>query len=196
MDDLAIAQQVLAGDTQAFEHLVHRHKDHVARIVAGKVPAQAAEEVAQDAFVRAFTSLSSWRSDAPFQHWLARITVRACHDYWRREYRNRETPASALGEVGRDWLAGVESGGDFSGRPINDLDAYEAKQVLDWALDRLSPSDRMVLTLTYLEEKSVRETAELMGITRANVKVRAHRARRKLAVLLREQGAGEDCHEE
>jgi RNA polymerase sigma factor (sigma-70 family) len=60
----------------------------------------------------------------------------------------------------------------------------EAVRILDWALEQLSPEDRMVVTLTSLEEKSVAEAAELLGWTKVNVKVRAHRARKKLKTII------------
>ena len=76
---------------------------------------------------------------------------------------------------------------DQSSRLFNEQSSQqEAKEVLDWALDRLSAEDRMVLELVYLEGLSVKEAAELLGWSVANVKIRSHRSPKKLRKLLAE----------
>jgi RNA polymerase sigma-70 factor (ECF subfamily) len=90
---------------------------------------------------------------------------------------------STLTEKHQDWLEKVIS--DQSSRLFNEQSSQkEAREVLDWALDRLSPEDRMVLELVYLEGLSGKEAAELLGWSVANVKIRSHRSRKKLRKLL------------
>ena len=86
---------------------------------------------------------------------------------------------SSLTGQHQEWLEGAlaeQSGGS----PYEPNPGDEAREVLDWAMDLLSPAERMVLELVYLEGRSVKETAELLGLTSANVKVRLFRSRRKL----------------
>lgn len=183
LSDSQIIAQVLDGRVNAFEELIVRHQDQVAAIVAGKVPPERVTEVAHDVFVRAFKSLRSFRGDSPFQHWLSSIAVRACRDFWRGQYRNQETPISALSEEAQAWLEGGGAlGAGEEGQ--SQTDSFETKELLDWALAQLAPADRMVLTLCYLEDRSVGEAATLMGISQANVKIRSMRARGKLRKII------------
>ncbi len=182
-DDDQTIRRVLDGDVNAFELLVRKYQNHTARIVGNHVPHARVSEVVQTVFINAFRSLKTYRGDRPFQNWLSRISVRCCYDFWRDEYRCRETPVSSLGKESHDLLEHLGTG-----RAEEIFEAQsnhaEAVQILDWALDQLSPEDRMVVTLTALEEKSVAEAAELLGWTSVNVKVRAHRARKRLKKII------------
>ncbi|KIX12411.1 hypothetical protein X474_18945 [Dethiosulfatarculus sandiegensis] len=182
-DDATIITQVLEGEVNAFEVLMKKHQDHALRIVKGKVPPEACEEVVHEAFISAFRSLKSFRGDKPFEHWLARITVRTCYDYWRKHYRNKEVPTSALspGQSARLSVMGQENGAIDGSKAVNNL---EDQELLAWALGHLSPKDRMAITLIHLEGRSVAEAADLLGWSPANVKVRIFRARRKLRKII------------
>lgn len=181
--DSQAIQRVLDGDVNAFEVLVNRYQNHAARIVGNHVPHARVSEVVQTVFINAFRSLKTYRGDKPFQNWLSRISVRCCYDFWREEYRNRETPVSSLAKESHDLLEHLGTGRAQEVFEANSSHE-EAVRILDWALEQLSPEDRMVVTLTSLEEKSVAEAAELLGWTKVNVKVRAHRARKKLKTII------------
>ena len=152
-------------------------------IVSRHVPYELVEETAHDAFVRAYRSLAGYAGTGEFKSWLAAIAVRTCRDHWRREYRNKEQPMSRLGARHRAWLEKTLSS---SGGNPGDAPAEEARELLSWALAHLSPDDRLVLELVYLEGLSSREAARLSGMSVANVKVRAFRAKRKMKKLLDE----------
>ncbi|NDY55996.1 RNA polymerase sigma factor [Desulfovibrio sulfodismutans] len=180
--DSGLVARVLGGDKNAFEALVRAHKTAVARIVSAHVPDGQVAELVQETFVRAYVSLQGYRADSPFSHWLSVIAVRACHDFWRKRYASRETLHADLSEAGR---AMVDNSPDVSAQPAEEAVAEDqARRVLAEALDRLSPTDRMVLVLTCLEERSTAEAAEFLGISRANVKIRAFRARKALRAML------------
>ena len=151
--------------------------------MASKVPFQSIPEVTHDVFVRAYKSLAGYSRRESFGHWLRTIAVRACYDFWRVRYRNHETPISALSEGTRDWLENYQANGSvgFSG---DNTDRLEARELLDWALGKLTPEDKMVILLVYFEGYSVRETAGFLDLSTANVKVRAFRARKKLRKTL------------
>jgi len=190
--DEEIVRQVLGGNVNAFESVILRHRVLVLRIVKKHVPEGAVEETAQEAFVRAYQALPTFKGTGAFSQWLSSIVVRTCYDYWRKAYRSREIPISALTERHSEWLEEV-----ISQRPEQAPDErdphLEAREILSWALGKLSAGDRIVLELVYLEGCSVQEAAELLGWSKANVKVRSFRARMKLEKLLskvKEQGGG------
>ncbi|WP_147822318.1 RNA polymerase sigma factor [Salidesulfovibrio onnuriiensis] len=183
--DTAVVQEILEGNVNAFETLVNRHQEHVSRIVGNHVPYQRVDEVVQAAFVNAYRSLNTFRGEKPFRNWLSKISVRCCYDFWREEYRYRETPVSTLGADPWDMLDRLTAN-QAQEEFLAQAQQEENIKLLDWALDQLSPEDRMVVTLTALEEKSVAEAAHLLGWTKVNVKVRAHRARNKLKKILKQ----------
>ena len=181
--DAEIVRRVIEGEINAFESLLLRYKDHVLGVVKKHVPYNEVEETAHDVFVRAYQSLSTFKGRSSFKQWLSAIAVRACYDFWRKRYRSRELPMSSLTEGHQEWLEKILS--NRSGQSFDDKASQrEARELLDWALDRLSPGDRMILELVYLEGLSGREAADLLGWSVANVKVRSLRARRKLRNLL------------
>ncbi|MDM8551004.1 RNA polymerase sigma factor [Desulfobacterales bacterium HSG2] len=182
-NDAEIVRRVLEGDVNSFEHLLKKYKNYVFKIVNKHVPYDQVEETAQDVFVRAYQSLPKFEGRSSFKQWLAKITVRTCYDFWRKTYKNRELPMSSLTENQKDWLEKVISD-QASQSFYEEVTREEAREVLNYALDRLSSEDRMVLELVYLEGLSGKEAADLLGWSVANVKVRAFRSRKKLHKLL------------
>ncbi len=182
-EDRDIVQRVLAGEVDAFARLMERYQNYVLAIVNRHAPLDQVEELAQEVFIKAFPSLAGWRQAGHFRAWLSVIAVRTCYDYWRKHYRSREVPMSALSEAHREWLDRVLT--DASESSWQEMTRQrEARDILDWALDQLSAADRMVLELVHLEGQSVKAAARQLGWTVANVKVRAFRARRKINKLL------------
>jgi len=188
--DAEIVRQVLDGNVNAFESILTRYKVQVLKIVKKHVPHDAVEETTQEAFVRTYQSLPTFKGTGDFSQWLSSIAVRTCYDYWRKAYRSREVPLSVLAERHPRWVEQVIS--QRSEESFDELGFQrEAREILSWALGKLSAENRMVLELVYLEGLSVQEAAELLGWSKANVKVRSFRARMKLEKLLRivkEQG--------
>jgi RNA polymerase sigma-70 factor (ECF subfamily) len=184
--DEEIVRQVLDGNVNAFESLITRHSVQVLKIVQRHVPNEDVEETAQEAFVRAYRSLPKFQGKSRFSRWLSAIAVRSCYDYWRKAYRSREVPVSSLTEKHQEWLEASLSGAQEEFQDEEGLQK-EAKELLDWALARLSAEERMVLELVYLEGLSVKEAAGLLGWSVANVKVRSFRSRKKLERLLRRE---------
>ncbi len=182
-NDVELVDRITGGDTEAFSLLLTKYKNYISGIVVRHIPPEDVPEMVHDVFVRAYLSLGNFRGAGEFRHWLASVAVRTCYDYWREHYRRRETPMGSLTEGHRKWVETVLS--DRSSEGFQELPyREEALELLNWALDKLSPEDRMVLELVYLQEYSIREAAALLGWSIANVKVRSFRARRKLQRLL------------
>ena len=182
--DDELVRRVVAGETECFEDLMLRHRNHVRRIVGNHVPHDRVAEVAQEIFVKAYTGLGTYRFEEPFPHWLATIAVRSCYDFWRTQ-QAADVPVSALTAEHQHWIDQVmaaRSDEDFAEQARR----QEASEVLQWALARLSPENRLVVTLVHLDGHSIREAAALLGWSVVNVKVRAHRARQALRNILEE----------
>jgi len=181
--DFKIVRRVIDGDVNAFESLLVKYKDPVFNMVSKHIPHSQVEEVAHDVFVRAYQSLPSFKHKSSFKQWLFAIAIRTCYDFWRREYRSRELPISSLTENDQRWLE--QAVADQSSQAnFEEHSRREARELLDWALNRLSAEDRMVLELVYLHGCSVKEAADLLGWSIANVKIRSFRSRKKLRKLL------------
>jgi len=178
-----IIRRILDGDVNAFEHLLKGYQGHVLGIIKRHIPFIHVEETAQEVFIKAYQALPTLKHRDRFKPWLSTITIRTCRDFWRKQYRSKEKTISDLTDRQQDWLKQVLN--DQSRDSFNESwKQKEAREVLDWALYQLSPKDRMILELVYLEDHSVKEAAELMGISIANLKVRSFRSRRKLGKLL------------
>ena len=194
-DDEAFVREavcrVLDGDVEAFAAIVNAYQNLVAADLSRRLPAQDIQEVAQDAFLRAFRSLPSYRGEAPLRIWILRIARHAAMDFWRKRYRRRDRSFSDLDDsvllhvedVRQEHLAGQQA----------DRNAQEtAREWLEAALRRLSPDDRAVITLVELEECSMEEAARRLGCGLSAVKVRAFRARRRLKAVLEDIRPGKE----
>jgi RNA polymerase sigma-70 factor (ECF subfamily) len=171
---------VLGGDASSFEPLVARYSGRVfatARRYARRE--SEVEDIAQEVWLKAYEKLSSFRGQAPFEHWLMRLTVRTCYDFLRKHQRNRETAFSELSAPENDWLE------RFVTQPESALQTSNAaKQLVGRILEQLSPPARLIITLLELEERSVKEIAQLTGWSVPLVKVRAFRARAEMRKIL------------
>jgi len=176
-------QRVLRGDVNAFELLVNRYKALVFHIVGRHVPRDRVEDVAQEVFLQAFRSIKSFSGLNPLGHWLYRIAVRCCADFWQRGREGREMPMSSLSTASEAWLEKVLAAPSREAF-LEEASRKEAAEVLEYALGRLSPKDRMALTLVHLEGHPVKHAAEQLGWSPVSVRVRAYRARKKLRRIL------------
>lgn len=168
----------LAGDGQAYGRLVARHQQAIAKYLwrFSRDP-QVHDELVQTVFVEAYFQLKSFAGRSPWSHWLQVIATRVGYRHWRLQTRQRQRNGVSLEES--TLASGAAPVGD-------DLAAAEAAAQVHAALAQLPPRDRLVLTLMYLEEKSVAEIAALTGWSQSMVKVQAYRGRHKLARHLKE----------
>jgi RNA polymerase sigma-70 factor (ECF subfamily) len=178
--DAELIAAVLKGDAESFEPLVLKYSPRVfatARRYARRE--SEVEDVVQEVWLKAFQKLGSFRGEAPFEHWLMRLTVRTCYDFLRAHQRNREAAFTDLSQPEKDWLEQFVSGAENA----ND-EAVAARQLIDRILGELSPAARLVITLLEIEDRSVKEIAELTGWSSTLVKVRAFRARAEMRKVL------------
>jgi RNA polymerase sigma-70 factor (ECF subfamily) len=172
--DESLIKDTLAGDDKAFVQLVRRYKQKVFSLAARFArDADELDDICQDIFIKVYENLGKFRNEAPFEHWLARISTRTCYDALRKRRKEK-------GLV--PWESGHYEIADSSSDERQA--AEQARDLLERGMARLLAAERLVITLLELEEKSVREIAEMTGWSEANVKVRAFRARQKLKRIL------------
>jgi RNA polymerase sigma-70 factor (ECF subfamily) len=177
-DDAELVARIRAGASDEFGELVRRHQGRVFAILHRyERDAHHLEDLAQEAFLKAWRALDRFDGRAPFEHWLARITTNVAIDYLRRQRSRRQE--IALPELGEDALEWLRRDDDS-----NELDSRQAAEVLALAMEELSPEDRVVITLQELEGLSVKEICERTGASSVAVRVRASRARGKLRKAL------------
>jgi len=173
-DDLVTRAQ--GGDRDAYAQLVRQHRQvafRVAYLIVGS--AADAEDVVQEAFVKALKGLDRFRQDAPFRPWLLRIVG--------NEARNlRRAAGRRLHYETRAGLAAVS--GDAVPSPEVAAEVDDLRSQLLAAVNQLPPRDRLVVGLRYFLELSEEETATAAGIPRGTVKSRLWRAKRRLRAVL------------
>lgn len=169
--DQDYARLAQRGDAKAYEALVRRHQGRVYRHLLHMTGSrEEALELAQDAFIKAWQALATWRPQAQFATWLLRIASNAALDVLRRR---RIVAYTALDE---DYDAPSDAPG-----PEAQLDARQRLARLDSALAQLTPEHREIVLLREVEGLSYDEIAEVLGVDEGTVKSRLARARMALA---------------
>lgn len=171
MDDLYL-RLVLEGDVSKYSYFIDKYKGMAFSIAYRIVDnREDAEEIVQDAFLRAFRSLGKFRRGSKFSTWLYRIVVNTSLS----RVRSAKPVTSSLdeNEIGEAEVEEVDPA-------YRSLELSERKTLINQAMEELSMEDRLLLTLYYLSENSIEEIAEITGLVRDNVKMRLYRARGRL----------------
>lgn len=180
----ACIRKLQTGDLTAADGLIAHLHPLVRRLVRNHLPRRECEEdLMQDVFVKIFQRLESYqpRDGIPFEHWVSRLTVRTCLDALRAERARPEWRFADLSTGEADWADFLMHG--QTEQP--NQRASDAREIVTKLLSLLSPPDRLVLTLLDLEQRTTQEISQMTGWTRAMVKMRAMRARRKLRNVAR-----------
>lgn len=164
--DSVLIDRWKGGDSRAATELVTRHSDALARFALSSGERSEVEELVQDTFVRAFSSLESFRGDSSFRTWLFTIERRLMLDRRRSEKRQRMTVPVEPGDAVTEYDA------------LDALLAEEAEGKVRRAVDSLSPTQREVFTLRVEQGMSYREIAEIAGTTEGAARVHYHNAMR------------------
>ncbi len=180
LSDERIIAWVLGGDVQSFAILVSRYKGLVFRLVGVHVPEPDAEDVAHEAFINAFRGLGGFRGGS-FRAWFTVIVHNACADYWRRAYRRGHQALVGLDDVDPATLERALAEAADSDAPLR---RREAEALVQTLFQGLSPADRILMGLLYLEDNDVASAAGQLGWSRIKVKVRAFRARKRMRAAL------------
>jgi RNA polymerase sigma-70 factor (ECF subfamily) len=176
--DEALVTATKQGDAQAFEELVLRHRQRVLA-VAQRITnnREDAEDVAQDSFHKAFVHLGAFQERSRFSSWLTRIAMNEAYMLLRRRRRVREVllegPEDAPESVSTEFV-------DQCPSPEESCWRRERTELLTKAVNRLRPGIRSAILLRAFEERTVEETAQILGTSASAVKARVFYARREL----------------
>ena len=181
--DLELVRRAKAGDLDAFEELVGRHERLVFTLALRIVQNEHdAEDVTQQAFISALEHLPGFREEARFATWLYRIATHAALKIIRKR-KGLDTVSLEEATEPRadgDTIPHPEFIADWRQSPEELVERNETQRLLDDALAKLDEKHRLVFLLRDVEGLSVKETAETLGLSEANVKVRLLRARLQL----------------
>ncbi|NLN95406.1 MAG: sigma-70 family RNA polymerase sigma factor [Bacteroidales bacterium] len=178
-DDNIIIARVLNGETAAFEVLVNRYKD-MAFSIALRVckNTEDAEEVAQDAFLKAYQSLSKFKQESKFSTWLYRIVTNTAISSTRKR---------KIAMVSLDKPIIENYSENEIQNNMNQFDFEEQSRMIKKTMQLLHPQDCLLLNMFYTDNLSIEEIEEITGLTQTNIKVKLHRIRKKLYSLINEQ---------
>jgi RNA polymerase sigma-70 factor (ECF subfamily) len=181
--DSTLVERCLSGDDAAWEELVRQHTRRVYGLCYRFTGSDAeAQDLTQDVFLRIFRSLRSFRStEGSFVTWLARLTRNLLIDHYRRSRQERVTDSI------EEQLPMLEENVAASARPDGLVAGREASEILQAALQKLSPELRETVILRDLQELEYREIAQVLQVPEGTVKSRLNRGRAELARVLRKQ---------
>jgi RNA polymerase sigma-70 factor (ECF subfamily) len=185
-DESALVAQAKAGDQNAFAELVNRYERKVYRLAKNITRNdEDAEDVLQDAFLKAYTHLDNFKGDSKFYTWIVRIAVNEALMRLRKRKTDRSVPLDEPVELGEETVTREIAVWDDN--PEQRYSQEEWRRILDEAVDTLKPDFRTVFVLRDIEELSTEETAETLGISVPAVKSRLLRARLALRETLTRQ---------
>lgn len=167
--------RVLKGDTSAFGYFVDTYQD-MAITIAYRIcnNKQDAEDIVQNAFVKAFHNLHTFRSDSKFSTWFYRIVYNTAVSHINTSVFNNE-------------FVDYNQGADSSFSDMDTLDQIEEKEktaLIAKTMEKMPRDEGLLLTLFYLEENSIKEITTITGLSEANVKVKLHRARKRFGEVM------------
>lgn len=178
-NDQQYIDKVLEGDTNAFAFLVEKYEDMVFSL-ALKITKrrEEAEEVAQDSFIKAFKSLQHFKGDSKFSTWLYKITYNNCIDRVKKIARKYNT--DTIDEVNENKIKAIED-------TLQTIERGERAEVIKECMDLLPEDERTILWLFYFEELSLKEIKDVTSYSESNIKVKLHRARKRLLAIVKDK---------
>lgn len=167
-----ILHKVIEGDAKAYAHLVDMHKQ-MAFTIAWRIVKnrEDAEEIAQDAFVKVYQSIATFKGTSKFSTWLFRIVYNAAISSIRKKKIEKT-------EINNDFIENYTL--DEINENLEKLEEEEQKFIVEKLLDNLNPEESTLINLYYFQDLSTEEMAEVIGISKSNVKVKLHRIRNKM----------------
>ncbi len=185
-EESRIVQKVLRGDVNAFEKLVLEYEKNIYNIALRMTGnSEDASDMTQEAFIKAYNSLQSFRGDSKFSVWIYRIATNVCLDFLRSKSRRPTVSLSVEDNEGEDVQLDVA---DESQSPELLLDRQMTRESVRRGLETLSPEYRQILLLREIQGLSYDEISQTLGLEVGTVKSRIFRARKKLCAFLLQDG--------
>lgn len=177
-DEAHIIHRILEGETSLYEYFLDKYSQQVFVLIVRIVENQEdAEELTQDTFLKAFEHLSSFKAESSFSTWIYRIAYNTAISATRKKKYDIFAMDDTL-------LANISD--QQVDNALNDEDEEQIRK-LNNAINKLDTDERALITLFYDEEKSISEAALILGLTESNAKVKLHRIRKKLYVLITQE---------
>ncbi|WP_299051034.1 sigma-70 family RNA polymerase sigma factor [uncultured Polaribacter sp.] len=174
--DKLYIDKVIDGDTNAFSYLVDNYKNMVYSLAYKMTKnKEEAEEISQDTFIKAYKNLSNFKGDSKFSTWLYKIAYHATLDAVKKNKRNAST--FEINEITYNQIKSVEN-------ILEGIERKERAKILNECLLKLPEEERSIIWMFYYEELSLKEIIEISGLSEANIKVKLHRARKRLLVIV------------
>ena len=184
--ELAVIRRVQQGDTEAFEALVAAYEKNVFNVALQMTGnREDAQDLTQEAFIKAYSSLSSFRGDSRFSSWLYRIVSNVCLDFKRRQSRRPSASLTVEDDEGESVQLDIA---DESQSPEALLERKMTREAVREGLKQLPDEQRQILLLREIQGLSYEEIGEAMGLEEGTVKSRIFRARKKLCAFLLKDG--------
>jgi RNA polymerase sigma-70 factor (ECF subfamily) len=173
------------GESAAFGPLVQRYQQRVFSLVYHLVRRRdEVEDLAQEIFIKAFRGIRSYNFQSSFATWLSRIAQNHCYDFLRHE---RSSRVSFYWQMGENSQQELETNAEKqTEQPLDQEEQIVLKDLVDKLLERAPVNDRKILLLKELQDYSVEEIAEILNLKPTTVKVRLHRARKRMLEDLRQ----------
>ncbi|APZ47985.1 RNA polymerase [Polaribacter reichenbachii] len=177
-NDQLYITKIIKGDVNAFAHLVDNYKNMVFSLAFKMTKSrEEAEEISQDTFIKAFKNLKNFKGDSKFSTWLYRIAYHTSLDAIKKNRNNNAT--FEINEVTFNQIQAVET-------ILQGIERNERSKVMDICLQKLPDEQRAIIWMFYYDELSLKEIMEVTSLSEANLKVKLHRARKKLLTIVKE----------
>ncbi|NVK51347.1 MAG: sigma-70 family RNA polymerase sigma factor [Flavobacteriaceae bacterium] len=169
--------KTLKGDANAFAFLIDKYKDMVFTLAVKMVKSrEEAEEVSQDTFIKAYKFLPKFKGDSKFSTWLYKIGYNTSLDAIKK--KTNQYNAVAIDEITVNYIASVET-------ILDGIERNERAIIINQCLEQLPEDEKAILVFFYFKELSLKEIIEVTSMSEANVKVKLHRARKKLLSIVK-----------
>lgn len=177
-----VVAALVTEDKEFFGILIRRYENRIIAYVRriGAKNQEAAEDIAQNIFIKAYVNINSFQKDQKFSSWLYGIAHNECIDHWRKNKRHRENISL---EGSEDLFALISSGEDLEDEVVARFDSEKTKKMLD----NLPVKAREVLVLRYLEDKSYEEISDILRKPVSTVGTMIRRAKKKFKEVLSEK---------
>lgn len=186
IQDYFLVREVQGGNQTAFEQLVHAHDQAVLRLALRITGSYSdAQDIYQEAFLKAYSRLGSFRFECSFSSWIYRIVTNLCLDHLRKNRRRRESRAVGVNVEGDEYDSLSQVADD---RPANNPEQQvlcrEVSAHISHALTKLTPRERIVFELKHCQGLKLRTVAEILNTSEGSIKTTLFRATHKLRFQL------------
>ncbi|CAL2083072.1 RNA polymerase sigma factor [Tenacibaculum sp. 190524A05c] len=177
INDQTYIEKTLKGDTNAFAFLVNNYKVMVFSLAMKMLKSrEEAEEISQDTFIKAYKNLSKFKGDSKFSTWLYKIAYRSCLDSLKKNREKYHT-----GTIDEITINKINSTDNI----LEEISRKERAVIIKECLDKLPEEERTILWMFYYDELSLKEILEITDLSESNLKVKLHRARKRLLTVVK-----------